>query len=154
MADPLTTSEEDFLGTARRRFSFCAEEEKHLRDKFVDDLRFASPDGDEQWDPQVKQQREQAGRPAMSFPRGHVYVQQVSNQARQNKPQIKFAPRLDATKDTADVYEGLARYIQYDSSAQTAYENAIEYSAGASFGYYRITTDFVDDDEYWELPAD
>jgi Phage P22-like portal protein len=140
------SDKDDFLATARKRFAAAAEDEKHLRDKFVSDLKFASPDGDDQWDPQVKQQREMAGRPAMSFPRCHTFVQQVSNEARQKKPQIKFAPRLEQDKDTAECLEGLARYIQYDSQAQVAYETAIEYSAGGSFGYYRFLTDYCDDD--------
>lgn len=138
--------QEEFLATARRRFTAAAEEEKSLRAKFIDDLRFASPDGDEQWDEQVKQQRNAAGRPTLAFPRCHTFVQQVSNQARQQKPSIKISPRLDQDQDTADVYEGLARYIQYTSSAEMAYETAIEYSAGASFGYYRFLTEYADDD--------
>ncbi len=140
------SEKEDFLALARKRFTAAAEDEKQLRADFISDLKFASPDGKDQWDPQVKMQREQAGRPAMSFPRCHTFVQQVSNEARQNKPQIKFAPRLDGDKDTADVYEGLARFIQYASSAQVAYETAVEYSAGGSFGYYRFLTEYCDDD--------
>jgi hypothetical protein len=136
----------DFLATARKRFAAAAEDEKHLRDSFISDLKFASPDGAGQWDEQVKQQRQNAGRPAMSFPRCHTFVQQVSNEARQNKPQIKFAPRLDSDAETAEVYEGLARFIQYESDAQIAYETAVEYSAGGSFGYYRFLTDYVDDE--------
>jgi hypothetical protein len=139
-------AEDEFLGTARKRFAAAAEDEKHLRERFSDDLRFASPDGDDQWDPQIKAQRLAAGRPAMSFPRCHTFVQQVSNEARQKKPQIKFSPRLDQDKDTAEILEGLARYIQYDSQAQVAYETAIEYSAGGSFGYYRFLTDYCDDE--------
>src|SRR6185312_13479745 len=92
-----------------------------------------------------KKQREDAGRPAMTFPRCHTFVQQVSNEARQNKPQIKFAPKEDGDKDTAEVYEGMARAIQYSSDAQIAYETAVEYSAGGSFGYYRFLTDYTDD---------
>lgn len=137
---------DEFLALARKRFAAAAEDEKHLREKFVSDLKFASPDGDDQWDPLVKMQREAAGRPAMSFPRCHTFVQQVSNEARQKKPQIKFAPRLDQDKDTAEILEGLARYIQYDSQAQVAYETAIEYSAGGSFGYYRFLTEYCDDE--------
>ncbi len=137
---------DDFLATARKRFSAAAEDEKELRGKFVSDLKFASPDGDDQWDPLVKMQREQAGRPAMAFPRCHTFVQQVSNEARQKKPTINFSPRLDQDKDTAEVLEGIARYIQYDSQAQVAYETAIEYSAGGSFGYYRFLTDYCDDE--------
>ncbi len=79
---------EEFLATAQRRFTAAAEEEKELRLAFLDDLRFASPDGDDQWDPVVKQQRLAARRPAMSFPRCHTFVQQVSNEARQKKPTI------------------------------------------------------------------
>ncbi len=140
------TEKDEFIGQARKRFEVAAEEERHLREKFVSDLKFASPDGDEQWDPKVKQDREANKRPAMSFPRCHTFVQQVSNEARQNKPQVKFAPRLDADKDTAEIYEGLARYIQYTSDAQVAYETAIEYSAGGSFGFYRFLTNYVDED--------
>jgi hypothetical protein len=40
----------------------------------------------------------------------------------------------------------LARYIQYTSDAQVAYETAVEYSAGGSFGYYRFLTDYIDDE--------
>jgi hypothetical protein len=58
----------EFLALARKRFKAADEDEKSLRDKFLSDLKFASPDGDDQWDPQVKAQREAAGRPAMSFP--------------------------------------------------------------------------------------
>jgi len=146
VTDNEDTKQDDFLAQARKRFAAAAEDEKHLREKFISDLKFASPDGEDQWDPQVKQQREQAGRPAMSFPRCHTFVQQVSNEARQKKPQIKFAPRLDQDKDTAEILEGLARYIQYDSQAQVAYETAIEYSAGGSFGYYRFLTEYCDDE--------
>ena len=145
MADKAAPDDE-FLGLARRRFSAAAEDEKHLREKFSSDLKFASPDGEDQWDPQLKMQRENAGRPAMSFPRCHTFVQQVANEARTRKPTIKFSPRTDQDNDTAECLEGLARYIQYDSQAQVAYETAVEYSAGASFGYYRFLTEYCDDD--------
>jgi hypothetical protein len=146
MADANDSTAVDFMATARKRFAAAAEDERDLRFKFVQDLMLASPDGDDQWDPRIKLQREMAGRPAMAFPRCHTFVQQVSNEARQNKPQVKFAPRRDADKDTAEVYEGLARFIQYESNAQIAYETAIEYSAGGSFGYYRFLTEYAEDE--------
>jgi hypothetical protein len=146
MADENDSSPVDFMATARNRFAAAAEDERELRRKFIEDLKLASPDGDDQWDPQIKLQREMAGRPAMAFPRCHTFVQQVANEARQNKPQVKFAPRLDSDEDTAEVYEGLARFIQYESNAQIAYETAIEYSAGGSFGYYRFLTEYCDEE--------
>lgn len=136
-------TQSDFIATARKRFQAASDDEKLLREEALIDLKFVAG---EQWDPAIKKQREDAGRPAMTFPRCHTFVQQVSNEARQNKPQIKFAPVEDADKDTAEVYEGLARHIQYSSDAQIAYETAVEYSAGGSFGYYRFLTDYVDDE--------
>ena len=137
---------DEFLGRARKRFAAAQEDEKELRRKFAEDLKFASPDGEDQWDSKIREQRRAANRPAMSFPRCHTFVQQVSNEARQKKPTIKFSPRLDQDKDTAEILEGLARFIQYDSQAQVAYETAIEYSAGGSFGYYRFLTDYAYDE--------
>jgi hypothetical protein len=135
-------TEEDFIATARKRFQAAADDEKPLREEALIDLKFVAGD---QWDPKLKKQREDAGRPAMTFPRCHTFVQQVSNEARQNKPQIKFAPKEDGDEDTAEVYEGMARAIQYSSDAQIAYETAVEYSAGGSFGYYRFLTDYSED---------
>ncbi len=134
---------EDFLATARKRFAAASEEERHLREESEIDLRFVAGD---QWDDIVRENRKRLGRPALTFNRMHTFVQQVSNEARQNKPQIKFNPAEGGDKDTATIYEGLARHIQYDSDAQVAYETAVEYSAGGGFGYYRFLTDYCDDE--------
>lgn len=132
----------EFIEVAKKRFAAAEGDEKLLRDEALIDLRMVAGD---QWDTALKQEREQNGRPALTFPRCHTFVQQVSNEARQNKPQIKFAPDDEAAdKDTAEIYEGLARHIQYASMAQIAYETAVEYSAGGSFGYYRFLTDYCD----------
>jgi hypothetical protein len=126
--------ETDFIATARKRFQQAADDEKTLREEALIDLKYVAGD---QWDPKLKQDRERAGRPALTFPRCHTFVQQVSNEARQNKPQIKFAKDDDrADDDTAEIYEGHARHIQYASDAQIAYETSVEYSAGGSFGYW------------------
>jgi hypothetical protein len=139
-----STDDKDFIATARKRFQQAADDEDLLREEALTDLKYVAGD---QWDPKLKQQRENAGRPALTFPRCHTFVQQVSNEARQNKPQIKFAPDDDrADEETAEVYEGMARHIQYESNAQIAYETAVEYSAGGSFGYFRFLTEYCDDE--------
>lgn len=134
--------ESDFIATARKRFEAADSDEKEIRAEAKIDFNFVAG---EQWDPKLKADREAKGRPAITFPRCHTFVQQVSNEARQNKPQIKFAPTDDkADDDTAEIYEGLARHIQYSSDAQIAYENSVENSAGGSFGYYRFLTKETD----------
>jgi hypothetical protein len=77
--------------------------------------------------------------------RCHTFVQQVANEARQMRGEIKYVPAEDGDQDTAEVYEGLARHIQYNSKARIAYETAVDYSAGGSFGYYRFLNDYCDD---------
>lgn len=135
----------DFLATARKRFEDCEADEKPIREQALLDLRFVVGD---QWDAAVKNERVTKGRPALTFNRCHTFVQQVSNEARQNKPQIKFVVSDGGDKDTADVKEGMARHIQYDSDAQIAYETAVEFSAGGSFGYYGFITKYCDDDSF------
>jgi hypothetical protein len=135
----------DFLASVRKQFDQDAAEEKDLRDEFETNIKFV---GGEQWDSKVKQDRTNAGRPSLTFSRCHTFVQQVANEARQNKPQIKFIPTTDDDKDLAEIYEGLARHIQYDSDAQVAYETAVEYSAGGGFGYFGFITEYCDDKSF------
>src|SRR5690348_223063 len=110
---------DEFLATARKRFEDCASDEKPLREQALMDLKFEAGD---QWEPSIKTERTSKGRPALTFNRCHTFVQQVSNEARQNKPQIKFVVSDGGDPDTADVMEGMARHIQYCSDAQIAYE--------------------------------
>lgn len=136
---------EQFLATARKRFEDASSDEGPIREQALLDLRFEAGD---QWDARIKNERTVKGRPALTFNRCHTFVQLVSNEARQNKPQIKFVPDDAGDPDTAEVKEGLARHIQYCSDAQIAYETAVEYAAGGSFGYFGFLTDYTDDDSW------
>lgn len=136
----------DFIALAKERFKQAEEDEKEIRAEAEKDLKFVAGD---QWDELIKQDRVQAKRPVLTFNRLPTYVQQVANEARQNKAEIKFAPTDDeATQDTADVIEGLARHIQYTSDAGIAYETALEYAVACSFAFYRFLTGYCDDDSF------
>lgn len=131
---------EAFLATMRKRFAQAQTEERDIRYEAELDLRFV---GGEQWREQDRKAREDSGRPVLTFNRLPTFVQQVTNESRQNKPSIKFSPVDNlGDPDTAKVYEGLARHIQYASKAQVAYDTAIDYSASGSFGYFRLLTDY------------
>lgn len=133
----------DFMATARARFEQDVSDEEQLRREAEIDARF---EAGQQWDATLEADRKKAGRPVLTFNRMHTFIQQVANEARQNKAQIKFIPSEEGDKDTADIYEGLARHIQYSSDAQVAYETAVECAAGSSFGYFRYLTDYCDDE--------
>ncbi len=137
-------SEADFIAEAKKRFTQCEEDERELRLEAGKDLDFLAG---EQWDKVLAEDRIRNRRPVMKFNRLPVYVQSVANEARQNKAQAKFAPSDDdATEETAKVFEGIARHIQYASDANIASENALDYAVGCSFGFYKFLTDYADDD--------
>jgi hypothetical protein len=145
----MNDKETDFVAKARKRLEQHVSDEATLREEEELNLRFVAGD---QWNEDVKAKRIKAGRPVLTFSRCHTFVQPVANEARQMRGEIKFVPAEDGDKDTAEVYEGLARHIQYNSSARVAYETAVDYSAGGSFGYYRFLPEYCDDN-YKELSS-
>lgn len=136
---------EQFLETMRKRFRSAADAEKEIREAAREDLRFVAG---EQWNEKQKKDREASGRPALVHNRLQAFVNQITNEARQQKPQIRFSPVEDADDDTAEVYEGLARHIQYSSKASIAYETAVDYQASCSFGYFRLLSDYCDSESF------
>jgi hypothetical protein len=135
-----TRDDAEFLSLARERFNTVWTEEQEIRQKSEDDLLFVAG---EQWTEEEIQKRKANGMPILQFNKLPAHVQQVANEARQNKPQIKYSP-VDggADKDTAIVLEGLARHIQYSSDADVAFETALDYAASCGFGYFRFLTDY------------
>lgn len=135
-----------FLETARKRFAAAEEAERRIRDEYLKDLYFVAG---EQWDDAVLEERRQQRRPALTFNSLPTFVQQVANEARQSKPSVKFSPVDSASDlDTAKIYEGIARHIQYRSKADIAFEEALVYSTAGSFGYVGLTTDYVRDNSF------
>jgi hypothetical protein len=141
----MAKSDSEFVQKALKRFNEIESDERELRENFKACLSFTYG---EQWDPKVKQTRELAGRPALTFNRLPTFVQKVANEARQQKPQIKFNPRLDSDKEVAEIKEGIARQIQYHSEAGIATETAVEYSVAGSYGFIRLLTEYCDDKSF------
>lgn len=141
------TSDEDLLADAKKAFSRAEEAESENRANWIDDVRFARLG--EQWPEKVRQQREQDGRPCLTINRLPAFIRQVTNDARQNSPSIKFHPVGDgADAATAKVLDGLTRNIEYTSNADVAYDNALDNAVTGGFGYFRISTDYAGDDVF------
>lgn len=138
--------DEEILSEARTRFALCEEAEREIRDEALKDQKFLAGD---QWDAEDIRRRKAGERPFLTFNKLAPMVQSVSNQVRQNKPAIKVHPESgEARKETAEVLQGLIRHIEYASQADVAYDCAVECSAGCGFGYYRITTEFADEEGF------
>lgn len=140
-------TDDDLLKDAREAFDRAAQAESKNRENWVADVRFARLG--EQWPDAVRKQREAEGRPCLTLNKLPAFIRQVTNDARQNSPSIKFHPVGDgADKATAKVLDGLVRNIEYTSNADVAYDTALEHAVTGGFGYFRISTEYAGDDTF------
>ncbi|MDC6134334.1 portal protein, partial [Burkholderia gladioli] len=65
------------------------------------------------------------------------------------KPSVKVHPVSNgATYESAQAFESVIRHIEYLSNAQTAYDRALEFQVGGGIGFWRIQTDYIDDNAF------
>lgn len=143
----MPSKDEELLLEARKAFKRCQDYESENREHWIADVKFARLN--EQWPEEVRKQRELEGRPCLTINKLAPVIRQVTNDARQNTPQIKFHPVGDgADQETAKVLDGTVRNIQYTSNADVAYDNALDNAVTGGFGYFRISADYGGDDTF------
>jgi hypothetical protein len=134
---------EQILEEALRRWKVSAEAESDIREKMLDDLKFFSG---EQWPAHIRAQREKKNRPCITVNRIPQFVQQITNDQRQNRPAIHVNPVEDSDVDVAEVLQGLIRNIEVASDAGTAYDIANEHQVVMGRGWVRVITEYCDDE--------
>ena len=140
-------AKDDILKDAKEAFSLAESHESENRATAEADIRFARLE--EQWPAEVETQRRLEGRPTLKVNKLPAFIRQVVNDQRQNKPSIKVHPAdSGADKETAEVYDGLIRNIQYASNADVAYDTATECAVSCGFGYFRIVTEHAHEDTF------
>lgn len=138
---------DDILTQARETYEQCKDAEQHNRTTALEDTIFARRG--EQWPADIMAQRVREGRPCLTINKLPVFIRQVVNDSRQNKPAVKVHPAdSKADPETAEVISGLIRNIEYTSNADVAYDTAIECAVTGGFGYWRIVTDYAHDDAF------
>lgn len=143
----MAESDDDLLKRAREQFARAVDREQTNRENWLEDVRFARLS--EQWPEAIRQQREREGRPCLTINRLPAFIRQVTNDARQNSPSIKFHPVGDgADQETAKILDGLVRNIEYTSNADVAYDNALDNAVTGSFGYFRVSIDYASNDTF------
>lgn len=132
---------------AKEVFDLAVEREAENRQDAIDDLRFARLS--DQWPDKVRQDREKDGRPCLTINKMTAFIRQVVNDARQNRPSPTVHP-VDSAGDpeTAKVIGGLMRSIEARSSADIAYDTAVDFAVSCGFGYWRIDVDYAYDDVF------
>lgn len=143
------TEEQRFIKEALEFFNQASAAENDFRKNAEEDLRFLSG---QQWESRVQLDRQNAGRPCLTFNLLPAFVQQVTNELRQNNIAIQIDPIGNAADvDTADVIAGLIRHIEQDSNADQHYDHASWYSVATGLGYLRILPEYESDDTFNQI---
>jgi hypothetical protein len=134
-------ADDKVISEALARAQFCIEFEADSRQAMKEDIRFAAG---EQWPEWAKKERELSKRPMLTFNKTNKYVRQITNDARQNRPGIKVAGVDDrADPKLAEALSGVVRYIERNSNADYAYDQACEHQVQAGLGWIRVITDYA-----------
>lgn len=146
-ADDKSTKRDDkenaaLLERARKRFKRACDVEADGRKATLDDIKHKTGQG--QWPADVIAARNVDNRPCLTVNKLPVFVRQVVNEVRQNRPQPKVSPVGDKSdKEVAKFYRGLIRSIERNSHAEIAYNTMFEHAVDGGFGYLRVMTEYL-----------
>lgn len=129
------------LDRAQDAFSFDTEQ----RRKVVEDMKFTFVAGN-QWDAHLTAKRK--NRPCYESNRIRQLVRRVTGQQLKNKPQIKVRAVEDNDVDTAEVYNGLIKNIEVQSSAENAYDVSNQWATGGGYGVLRVVAEYEGSDTF------
>ena len=144
--------DEDILTRVRQ---LCDDAQDYWQENYKrgeEDRRFVTLD-DAQWSDKDREAREIAGIPTLTINKLRTYCKQQINSAKMNKQQIKAEPVDDvADPAVARIFNGLLRDTEISSSADNAYDAAMENVVYSGFGAIRIHVDYVSPDSFQQEP--
>lgn len=142
----LAQDEDEIILECQERFSMASEAESKNRADFEMDKRFV--DG-QQWDPAVADERFSDRRPALTVNLTDSITRRVINSCRENRPRLVCHPVGNgADKDTAKVIDGLFRHIEYASTANHWYDNALENSVHGGWGWLAVDNEYFSESSF------
>jgi hypothetical protein len=135
-----------YLARARDEFRLSADSESENRREMLEDDRFRASD---MWPDDIKRDRLKDGRPCLTIDRITAPIRQLTGEERKSRPSIQINPRGGgADRDTADLFEGLARAVQNDSHSEIAYDWAYEKAVTIGLGWIRLYTEYESDESF------
>lgn len=140
-----TTTRDAWTNTMLERANAAFQHDTEQRRQCVDDMEFAFVSG-KQWDQHLRSKRR--NKPNYEFNRIRQLIRRVTGQQLKNKPNIKVRAVEDNDKDVADIYNGLIKNIEVQSSAENAYDTAFQWACGGGYGVLRVTADYESDDSF------
>ena len=131
------------LQEIHRRFQLAEDAESDARLAWLEDIKFAHVPG-YQWPDQLRKLRENptSPRPCLEINVAQQHVFQITNDIKQNRPEIKVRPvSPDASNEVAEIFNGVIRHIWERSDGDTALDVAVNGEVAGGWGYIRITTE-------------
>jgi hypothetical protein len=129
------------LQRSQDTFTFDTEQ----RRRCLEDMKFAFVAG-HQWDRHLAGKRR--NKPNYEFNRIRQLIRRVTGQQLKNKPQIKVRAVEENDVDTAEIYNGLIKNIEVQSSAENAYDTAFQWACGGGYGVLRVTAEYESDNSF------
>ena len=156
----ILAADNDPIRRYRERFSTMSTFWSTTHDEALEDDKFV--EGSAQWPEEIKKDREESGRPCLTYNLLPSFTRQIINRVRQERPQLRVAPvetdrgqtpdvtNVQGTKDysMSDVYMGAIRNIEHVSRADQAYETALKHAVDHGFGFYRVMNRYVKNDPW------
>lgn len=145
------TKDDELLREAKERFKAGRDWEGDFNTLFTSDLKFvrADPDNGYQWPDSLRNSRQSDRKPCLTINKTRLQCLMIINDIKESLPAIKIrAVGGEASYDSAQVYEGMARHIQYQSNAPDAYKTATEFQVWTGIGYWRVVTEYADEDSF------
>jgi len=148
---PNTISGDPVIQEARKRFDRCSEWESTARIRFLDDLKFRHGDSENgyQWPNDIKIQRNESAKPCLTMNIIRQHNLQISNAAKKNKSSVKFiATGNGATQESANALRDIARHVEHQSNAQSAFTIARDFQIDGGIGWFRLVTEYAGPDSF------
>lgn len=145
------TPDQRIIREAKDRLKRIVDWESNFRTLFLEDIKFANADSNNgwQWPQELRREREDNQRPALTINKTSQHVKMITNDARQNKPSIKAKPAgRGASFEAATALEAWFRNIEYRSAAQSIYDRCVESQSEGGIAYFRINTKYESDDSF------
>ena len=133
----------EYMTTMRECYDASKSGWSHVREDYRLDQRYASGDPTDQWDSDIKSDRDGEGIPALTFDRLTPMAMALVNNSRKNRPQPQVMAGDDGDPAVAEIIEGKMRHIQYVSRAEVPYSHAELCAIIGGWGFYEIESDYA-----------
>jgi hypothetical protein len=152
----LTQDEFELTAEARRRMDIGLDGVRWNYDEYREDVAFL--DGEGQWTHEAKEIRG-TDRPMLTINKLPAHIDQAIGEARQNRISThvvatsnvgneEMTTRAGKQMSRADAFGAIIRDVEQQTTAEDAYDTALETVYAGGVGYWIVGTEYVDDDVF------